>query len=44
MVEKIAFQGLGEELELYELVELDANGELDLSDRVDSMVEATLSA
>ena len=44
MVEKVAFRGLGEELELYELVELDADGELEPSDGVDSMTEATLGA
>lgn len=44
VVEKIAFRGLGEELELYELVELDADGELEPSDGVDSMTEATLGA
>ena len=43
-MEKVAFQGLGEELELYELVELDANGKLEPSDKVDSMIEATLGA
>ena len=42
MVEKVAFLGLGEELELYELVELDSNGELEPSDGVDDMTEATL--
>ena len=44
VVEKVAFQGLGEELELYELVELDADGELEPSDGVDGMTEATLGA
>ena len=42
VVEKVVFQGLGEELELYELVELDANSELEPSDGVDGMTEATL--
>ena len=44
VVEKVAFRGLGEELELYELVELDADGELEPSDGVDGMTEATLGA
>jgi len=37
VVEKVAFRGLGEELELYELVELDADGKVEPSDKVDGM-------
>jgi hypothetical protein len=44
VVEKVAFRGLGEELELYELVELDADGKVEPSDEVDGMTEATLGA